>query len=223
MATFLDLSLFGYFGSIFIFLFVFSVVWGLLTSMKIFKSVPGEKGIYGLIALSIGLLVMFSKNSSVLIATMAPWFTVLIIFIFLTFLVFRMFSGEDNSIIENAIKNPGVYWAIIILAIVILLASLSSTYGQKLLDDQTVQTVNIDNNNELLNENNQAVDVVENDDSVYISSNDDDVVAKGSTATENFDDNVLATIVHPKVMGLIMMMLIAFFTILLIAKTSEPI
>lgn len=220
MATFLDLSLFGYFGSIFIFLFIFAIIWGLLSFLKIFKGVPGEKGIYGLIALAIALMVTMSKDSSHLIATMTPWFTVLMIFIFLIFLVLRMFSGEDDTIMKEAIKSPGVYWTIIVLSIIILIGSLSSTFGQRFLDDEEQVAVNIDERNELVDSN---VEYVDSDTTrTDTSTNSNEPVISGSTATDDFDDNVMATIIHPKVLGFIMMMFISFFTILLIAKTPEP-
>ncbi|MCA9477602.1 MAG: hypothetical protein KC535_00460 [Nanoarchaeota archaeon] len=217
MATFLDVSLFGYFGSIFIFLFVFAIVWGILTWAKIFKGVPGEKGIYGLVALSIGLIVMISSDTSTLIATMAPWFAVLMIFVFLVFLIFRMFSGDDHSQLSSAIKSPGVYWTLIVLSVIILLASLSSTFGQRLLDDGqgTTTSVNIDSRNEVTN----PQEITDGTTSTTTTTTD---AVSGSTATNSFSDNVLSTITHPKVLGLIMMMFISFFAILLIARSQDP-
>lgn len=221
MATFLDLSLFSYFGSIFIFLFIFSIIWGLLSFLKIFKGVPGEKGIYGLIALSIALIVTMSKDTSYLIATMTPWFAVLMIFIFLIFLVLKMFSGENDTMMQEAIKSPGVYWTIIVLSIIILIASLSSTFGQRLLtDEESTPSVNIDERNELTDDEIQYVNSdVDRDTSVSKTTTPVDT---GSTATDDFNENVSATLFHPKVLGLIMMMFIAFFTILFIAKTPDP-
>ncbi len=230
MATFLDLSLLGFFGSIFMFIFVFALVWGLLSFFKLFKGVPGENGIYGLIALAMALFATVSKTTTTLIATLAPWFTVMIVFLFLLFIVFRMFSGEDGSQIKDAITKPGIYWTIIVLGIIILIGSLSNTFGQDLLEDQVGPTSNIDDNNEI-NDDADSQDIdVSGDSSTNTNSNTNTgsssgqtaTTGTGSTATDDFSNNVLATIINPKVMGLIMLMLIAFFTILLIARTPDP-
>lgn len=223
MATFLDLSLIGFFGSIFLFLLVFAIVWGLLTLTKIFSGAPGEKGLYGLIAIAVAIGVVVSPTVTVFIATLVPWFAVFIIVLFLIFIVFRMFSGGEGAQISEAIRTQGVAWTMIVVSIIIVIVSFSSTFGQDLLDEQNIPVSNIDDNNELSGE--QAIEVendIDSDIERRSGSGGTAPVATGSTASDDFGDNVLLTIVNPKVMGMIVMMIIAFLTVLLIARTPDP-
>lgn len=224
MATFLDLSLVGFFGSIFLFLFVFAVSWGLLSLSKILGSVTGARGIYAIISVALALGTVVSVDASVVIATFVPWFVVFIIFLFLLFLIFRMFTDGKGDIIQNAIKNQGVSWTIIVIAVIILIASLSTAFGQGLLDKQNVPSSNIDDNNEITNGQQVVVDSDIDSDVDRTGTTTTTTTDQGveSTATNDFSDNVLATIINPKVMGLIVMMIIAFFTMLLIARSPDP-
>jgi hypothetical protein len=84
---------------------------------KLFKDVPGANGIYALIALVFGLFVIASKDASRLIGTMAPWFTVLIVFLFLIFFVVRMFTGPDEKLFANMVKSGPIRWVLVVLFI----------------------------------------------------------------------------------------------------------
>jgi hypothetical protein len=205
MATFADFSLFSFLAPVFMFLLVFAVIYGFLNMVKLFKGLAWANGVHALIALTAAVLVVGNLQVFTLIATMLPWFTVLIIFLFLAFFVVRMFSGPDDKLFKDMVGTPAIKWTLIVLFIIILISSLSSTFGQQLLEDNPEVQTTADGT---------EVVIVE-----------EDTVARqapqGSTATDDFSNNVLQTIVHPRVLGMILFMLIGFFTMLLIAKSNR--
>ncbi len=226
MATFLDLSIFQHFSGIFVFLIVFAIVYGFLLVTNILKDNSSSKGLYAIIALAFAFLAMVSQDTFSIITTMTPWFTVLIIFLFLIFFVLRMFVGDDNGIFETMIKTPSVYWILAVIFIIILIVSLSSTYGQRLLEEQPGITATDGTENYVPVEqvpNDGSIDVYDNPSFNDIQTDVTDQAGQsGSTASDDFGDNVLQTIVHPKILGMIMLMLIGMFTIMFLAKTQLP-
>jgi len=224
--TFMDVSLLGHFSVIFVFLLVFVITYGFLSVIKIFKAQSGEKGLYAIIALAIAFLVSMSQDALSVVLHMTPWFTVLIIFMFLVFFVVRMWAGDDDNLFKNLIKQSSVYWILIILFVLILISSLSSTFGQRLLNNNPqVQTLPGGNNVQM--ENGTIMTVAEAQDSGYeivsqqTTSNTASTPA-GSTATSDFSGNVMATIINPKVLGMILFMLISFLMVIFLAKSGNP-
>lgn len=204
MATFLDLTLFQHVSSVFVFIFVFLVVYAFLNMSKIFKDVSGHNGIYAIISLAVAFLSSFSSGFVSVVMTMAPWFTVIIVFIFLSFFVARMFT-TDEAFFENLIKQGAIKWVLIIAFVIILLVSISSSFGQQILEDGTGQT---------------GTSVTQN---MTTTNYESTANAGGSgVATNDFGTNMTQTLFHPKILGMLLVVLIAFFTILLIARTSEP-
>lgn len=209
MATFLDLSLFGHVSSVFIFLFVFLIVYAFLGMSKIFKDIGGHNGIYAIIALAIAFMSSFSKGFTSVIMTMAPWFTVIIVFLFLAFFVVRMFTS-DETFISDLMNQPAIRWVLIIIFVVILLVSISNSFGQQVLDDGTGNVPSGESSSTQ----------IDNNEVVYEST-----PASAQTegvATDDFSTNMTQTLFHPKVLGMMLIIFISFFTILLIARTSDP-
>lgn len=216
MATFLDLSLFKYFSSVFIFLFVFVIVYAFLHVSKFFKEIEGYRGIYAIISLAIAFFVTATKSVYLVLTTLIPWFTVIIIFLFLVFFVVKMFSGPDDDLIAKVIKDPTVYWVLIVIFIIIFLVSLSSSFGQSLLDKGTGQnttTVVITNTTTYQTD----VTTINNNGDVVTTN-----TAIDSSNTGNFNKNFLNTIIHPKVLGMLLFMLISFFMVILLARSPNP-
>lgn len=207
MATFLDLALFEHMSSVFIFLFVFLIVYAFLSMTKIFKDVGGHNGIYAIIALVVAFMSSFSSGFVAVIMTMTPWFTVIIIFLFLVFFVVKMFSTDDK-LLEGLIKQGAVKWIMIIIFAIILLVSISNAFGQKVLEDTQGPTT-----------------VVESTPSETVYTSDTTTTTtttQSGVATNDFSTNMTQTLFHPKVLGMLLVVLIAFFTVLLLARTSEP-
>jgi hypothetical protein len=223
MATFMDISLFANLGPIFMFLLVFAIVFGILSVSKIFKNVAGEKGIYGIIALVAGLFVLVSKDTFMIIGTMTPWFTALIVFMFLVFVVVRMFVGDDTDLFSNMIKEGPLKWVMIVLFIIILIIALSSTFGQQMLDDDPLsqQAVPASSTAGVLpstQATTQQIVVIEA--SGASSTATVPAQSTGTASSEDFSANVLATFVHPKVLGMLLLLLIGFFAVLLLARSN---
>lgn len=220
MATFLDLSIFQHFSGIFVFLIVFAVVYGFLLVTNILKDKGGAKGLYAIIAFAFAFLAIISQDTLSIVSSMTPWFTVLIIFLFLIFFVLRMFTGDNDSFFEGLLKNSGVYWILAVLFIIILIVSLSSTFGQRLLEQQPgltpAQQEAIDQGSA-----NSSVGTTDPTFTEIQTGVTADAGTSGATSSADFGENVLQTIVHPKVLGMIMLMLIGLFTIVLLAKTQS--
>ncbi|MCF7798930.1 hypothetical protein K9M74_03430 [Candidatus Woesearchaeota archaeon] len=223
MATFLDLGLFQHFSGIFVFLVVFAVVYGFFLVTNILKDKAGSKGLYAIMALAFAFFAVVSKDTFTIITTMTPWFTVLVVFLFLIFFVVRMFTGEDDSFFSGLIKNSSVYWVLIVLFIIILVVSLSSTFGQRLLEGQPGTTPQDDYLAVQPYDNTTSVDVYDNPSFTDIQTGVTTNAGNPTAAASNdFGDNVLQTLVHPKVLGMIMLMLIGMFTVIMLAKTQLP-
>jgi len=204
MATFMDVSLFSYFGPIFLFLMVFVIVYAFLTVSKIFDKVDGKNGLYAIIALGTAFFILMFKPAMTVIAVMIPWFTVLIILIFLILFVLKMFN-QDDELGKAIIGQKAVYWTFLTIVIIIVVSSLSTTFGQSLLTKQVGDT-----------------ETMPVDDAIITAASNTTIsTGTATTATPSFGDNVLMTLVNPKVLGLILMMLIGLFTIILMADSQS--
>ncbi len=232
MATFVDIGIFEGLAGVFTFLLIFVIIYAFLSAQRVIKvGGSGEKGIYALIAVSLALLSVLSGVAVSFIAILTPWFTVFIIFLFFIFFIFKMWAGDDDNFFREALKNnKGIQWTLIVVAILILITALSGTFGQQLLEGNP--ELEGTQQQEAITQDGVAVVQVDSagqstgqrpstDGRVY--SNDQQVTnSQTSTATGSFSDNVLATLTHPKILGLILIMLISFFCILFLARNNDP-
>jgi hypothetical protein len=200
MATFLDVGLFSHFGVIFVVLIVFLILFGLLEYIKAFGS--DKKGLHALLALMVALLFLVSKIASRMVSNMVPWFMVAIIFVFFTLILVRMF-GPGEGDMKKLIADPNVYPWIIVFAVLILLISLGNAFGQGLLE-KGEGTVSVATNSTI----NRGYTGLE-------------PAAPGTTsvATPSFTTNLLNTLRHPKVLGMIFVLLIGAFCLLFLTKS----
>lgn len=194
MATFLDISILGNFIGIFTFLLVFVIVYGMLELFNIFGD--GHKGLHAIIALAIAFIVIFSKGVVTVIQTFTPWFTILILVIFFILFAVRMFGATDKDIRNELTSGTVITTWIIIFTVVILLFSLGAGFGQESLIKGAGGKVTQTN--------------------TTINATGD----PGSTATGNFNQNLYNTLFHPKVLGLILIMLLAVIAMLFLTGSS---
>jgi heme/copper-type cytochrome/quinol oxidase subunit 2 len=179
MATFLDVGLLNYFSSIYPFLFVLVLVYALLQKTKAL----GESiGTNATVAVAAALMTMLSQTLIDVINFMIPWFVVMIIFLVLVILVFQLFGAKESDL-TSAMKDKSVYWTLIGIALVIMVAAFGKVLGQS-LTEASFQT------------GDNTVNVTE-----------------GGVATPSFEANIYATLFHPKVLGLIIMFGIAIFAV----------
>lgn len=137
MATFLDLGLIQYFSFIFPVLLVFAIVFSLLQKTAV---IGRSIAINALIAVTISLMVLLSQAAIDIINFMLPWIAVVIIFFVLVILIFQTFglNEKDWNVI---VKDKTVYWAILGLLLIILIAAFGQVLGQSIgpyLDEGSV-------------------------------------------------------------------------------------
>ncbi|MBI4980140.1 hypothetical protein HZC30_01115 [Candidatus Woesearchaeota archaeon] len=180
MATFLDVGLLNYFSSIYPFLFVLVLVYALLQKTK---ALGDSIGTNATIAVAAALMTMLSKTLIDVINFMIPWFVVVIIFLVLVILVFQIFGAKEADL-TSAMKDKAVYWTLIGIALVIMVAAFGKVLGQSLTEVSFQQGVNATN-----------------------------VTGSGGVATSSFESNIYATLFHPKVLGLMIMFAIAIFAV----------
>jgi|FLOH01.1.fsa_nt_gi hypothetical protein len=200
MATVLDIGILENFSIVFVFLLIFVIIFAIMEKMSIFGK--DKKGINALIAMCIGFIIIIFKPAVLLINIMTPWFLVFFLFLFFLLFALRMFGISDSDTL-SIIKDDRVYPYIVVIAIVIVIGALASTFGQSLLEDGsgvTPDTITVDENG------NVYPDII------------DDGSQVRSTKTVSFGDNVLNTLIHPKVLGFIAIMLIGLFTIVFMTR-----
>lgn len=208
------------------FLLIFVVVYGFLQASNLFRGAEGSKGIYAIIALAAAFLITLSKDAFTVITKMTPWFTALLIFIFLIFLVLKMFVGSDESLFKDLIKRPEIYWVLIILFMLIIIISFASTFGQRSLEGTLPESENAvaeDEQFEMYTPEGNYIEVKPDQQALQGRTDVVDPQAQpGSTATTDYETNLTNTLVNPKVLGMIALLLISFFAIIFMAKSSNP-
>lgn len=118
MATPLDISLLKQFDLVFPFLLVFVMVYAGLSFMKAFKD---NKALHAILALVLAFLTLFSPIAVRTISLMSPLFVVLMIFLIFLMMTF-MVLGPSESDVMNVLKakeNQFVLWWIAAFVILI--------------------------------------------------------------------------------------------------------
>ncbi len=139
-----------------------------------------------IIAVVAAFMVILSDNLVKMINFMIPWFVVAIIFFVLVLLIFQAIGVKDTAISE-AVKDKSLMWVIIGVCIVIIVAAFGNVFGQSLVEAG-----------------------VQSRGEVNVT------VGADGAATSNFQQNIYATLFHPKVLGLIILFGVAIFAIALL-------
>ncbi|HLC82015.1 MAG TPA: hypothetical protein VJH68_05150, partial [Candidatus Nanoarchaeia archaeon] len=170
MATLLDLSLISAFDVVFSWILIFAILFAILQKKGFITT---NVVLNGAIASVAAFLVAFSKTAVAVINNIIPWLTVVIIFGIVLLLLFHTFGLKEEALPE-LVKDKGVYWTILGIAIVVVMAAFGQVFGQSLT--------------EAAFQGGQAVDQA----------------AEGTgTATGSFQSNVYAILFNPKVLGVI--------------------
>jgi len=223
MATFLDISLLGGAKVIFTFLLVYVIVWGMLVWIKPFgKDMP--TGPYALIGLLAGFFTVISGTARYVIEYMTPWFLFLILFLFFVLFIVRMFNVNEGNLF-GIISNPTVYTIIIVFILIILFFALGSAFGQKTLEATQGQARGVHYNPAVegapdmqIGESGVLNPVQPSDEG--LQSGQPQPGTPGATATSSFSLNVINTLLHPKVLAIIAVFLIAVVTVWLIGRAD---
>lgn len=206
MATFLDVTFVGKFSIIFTFLFVYVLIYGIAEFAKPFGK--DKKSLSALMALAIAVMVVVSPTMSRLVNYLIPWFFVIALILFFILFALRIFSG-DKFDFTNAMKDKRVYTWIIVLTVVIMIFGLGNAFGQSNLEkgawDGTTPAPSDD-------------DIGTTADDFIDSTGVGNTQVDGSrVATDDFGTNMTNTIFNPKVLGLMLVMLVAVFAMFFIS------
>jgi len=118
MATILDASLFGFFNSLFVFLFVWVVIYAILSSIKLLSE---NNSINAFVALVIAVLFSSSSTTVRIFELATPWYILIfIVLLFITILNKFMGAGEGFSLM----KTPAI--AIVVMVIILAIFVLSA-------------------------------------------------------------------------------------------------
>jgi hypothetical protein len=184
MATVLDLGLIRAFDVIFPVILVWALVFALLQKSKAISENPS---INAIIAVAAAFMILLSDAAIDIINFIMPWFTVAIIFFTLLLLIFYVFGLKDDQL-SAVVSDKGVYWTLIGVGIIIILAALGNVFGQELTEQSFVDsdgnTINIDRD--------------------------------AGVATGNHEQNLVNTLFHPSVLALMLLFGIAIFTTFLL-------
>ena len=151
------------------------------------KPIGDITGINALIAVVVGILAILSKDVIAIVDYMVPWFILLLIFVVLVLTVYKMMGAEDKNFSNLIRTDKGVQWLILALSIIIIISSISHVYGQRLTSEDGSNV------------------------SAPVSVSSDD-----GTGSGDFQANMKNIFFHPKIIGLIFIMLIAVFAVALL-------
>lgn len=119
MATFLDLGILKNLEAVFIVLFVFVVIYALLTRFKLFEN----EGVNALIAFTLAAIVGFFEPARIIIAFASPWFVLLMLFLFFIVLFLMIFGVSAEKIqkyAEGKSGAQGITWTVVIVGLFII-------------------------------------------------------------------------------------------------------
>lgn len=229
MASFLDITLLGGIHVIFLWLLVYVVVWGLLTMVKPFGS-KAPTGPYALIALVAATLAVTSTTLKTLVEFITPWFVFLILFLFFLMFLLRMFGLGDKDM-SKIIKEGTVYSSLLVVVVIITLFGLGEAFGQRSLEATNAQ--------QQAPPQQGGMPVIGPEDGGAppgqptggqysggggLQGYDQQGYGQpqpgqvGATDTGDFSLNFINTLFHPKILGIIAMILIAFVTVWLLGR-----
>lgn len=118
MATFVEAGFFGYFNSIFIFLFVLVVMYAILTATKIL----GENAaINAIVAFVIGIVFASSSYASKTFEYATPWLVMLFVMILFINVIIKFMGGEDVFWFGD--NMPIMIVIVVMIVVVFLLAA----------------------------------------------------------------------------------------------------
>jgi hypothetical protein len=187
----IDVSFLQYFSPIFVFVLIFVTVYAMLQ----FTNFMGKnKFLHAIIGILLAIIFMFSGAATTVVMFIAPWFTVLFIFLIFLIMAYKLFGATDDQIKEVITNWSAGQYLIGAVAIVIIIIGLSSALGQDFLG-YTQDTGDL------------------TDGSAAVAGIGITDAGGGSTATSDFQQNVVATLFNPKILAMVLILVIGAFTI----------
>ena len=169
-------------------IFPFLLVWALVFALlQKTEAIGKSMGINAVIATVAAFTVLLSDTVVQLINFMIPWFVVAIIFFVLLILIFQTFGAKEEDVFGALRKDKAISWVIVGVGLVIMVAAFGNVLGQKFTEASFQQGTAVN------------------------------ATAAGGVATSNFEQNITATLFHPKVLGLIVLFAVAIFAVALLS------
>jgi len=154
-----------------------------------FKLLGDNKGVKLVAAFSLSMLLFFSSGVVELINTITPWFIVMIIVAMFLIALFMFMGVKEDSIIKT-VGSSQVVWVIIIIAIILLIVALIQVFGSVMSPYGNSDTGEIDNS----------------------------VSLDGSSQVKSRQSESIKTLVNPKVLGILFLLIISALAVSTISK-----
>ncbi len=174
--------------------------------MQFTKFLGDNKIVHAGIGLIIATVFLFSTSAATVVMFIAPWFTVLFIFAVFLLMAYKLFGATDDQIKSALANQSSIQYTILALGVIILLFGLSAGFGQTLLGYTSTSS-----------------------DATSVSTAVEGASALSeagttSTGTSSFQQNLVATLFNPKVLGMLLILIIGAFTIrgMTGVMTAEP-
>lgn len=211
MVSFLDIGLLGAVSSLFMILLVFVIMYGFLSWTKPFGG--DKQGLYALVAFAFAIISMTSRGFITLITFITPWFFTIIFIGFFILFVLMMFGLKEKDLVAG--KTPELRTWVIILAVVAVLFGLGAAFGQQTLEAGTGVSPSDDSSVPV---SSGEPGVIYYGDDFSDSSSSSSSQGDASVSSGDFSDNVLSTIFHPKILGMLVILLVGAFAMFLLTK-----
>ncbi len=186
MATFLDLGLFQHIIVVFPFLLVFVGSYAVLNKVNVLGA---DKGLNAIIAFAVASMFLFVQDATTLLTVITPWFILMLFVLFFVLLIFQFMGVKEETITKKVMDADwgAPHWIIVSVILIIVIAGAGQVFGPRLAGLPGEQQIGT-----------QITDGGE-------------VVSGGQTGT--FSGRVNDILFHPKVVGMVLMLLIVTFTI----------
>ena len=189
----LELGFLQYFSPIFVFVLVFVLVYAMLQFTKILGE---NKVLHSIIAVMIAVVFLFSTGATTVVMFIAPWFTIFFIFIMFMIMAYKLFGATDDQVRTVIAKAHSLQYFVLAIGIVIILLGLGSGFGQQLLEfGATTETATAATGTE---------------------------AGTATSATASYQENLIATLFNPKILGMFLILMIAALSIRAMTPAMTP-
>ena len=121
----LNTELLAFILPVFSFLLIYGIIFAILQKVKIFGDNTTTNT---MIAFAISVLFVITPGAMEFVATIAPWFVVMV-FVAFSFILVFMFFGTKEEAIAKLSEDATIQWTVIILGIIIVVAALVKVFG----------------------------------------------------------------------------------------------
>jgi hypothetical protein len=212
MASILDAGFVSIFSAIFVFLLVYAVVWAALGKMKIL----GNPSANAIVAFAIAFLMAIAPPARNFVTFIAPWYVALALVLFFILFMVGLFGKTDKDF-PKIIEETRVWVWIVIVSVVIFLAGLAFSFGQQALEAGAGVPPGAVANPGSPNQDPYIVAA-----GPFNGYNPGPQPGEpGATATNDFSKNLLNTMLHPKVLGLLITFVIAAVAVYFLSQPAS--